>query len=161
MTEQQKTENAIPPEKNQKDREEEVKQIFESLNVNCDIRTFDVENNGKIDIDEFSRLCYEFNINLIQKDESKNSIIYPKVYFINLMNNIPLKKFHMILDIDSTMIKALDKTEIPDNRKSDDFEISGSVDDKNTFEFFCRYRPYLFHFIHELKDYFHFFLQFL
>ena len=25
---------------------------------------FDVENNGKIDLDEFSRLCYEFNINL-------------------------------------------------------------------------------------------------
>ena len=25
---------------------------------------FDVENNGKIDLDEFSRLCYEYNINL-------------------------------------------------------------------------------------------------
>ena len=31
---------------------------------------FDVENNGKIDLDEFSRLCYEYNINL-SPDEIK------------------------------------------------------------------------------------------
>ena len=78
---------------------------------------------------------------------------------INLVKNIPEKKFHMILDIDSTMIKAVDKREIPLSKKPDDFEIYGMVDSMNRFEFYCRYRPYLFHFIHELKDYFHFYIS--
>ena len=78
---------------------------------------------------------------------------------INLVKNIPEKKFHMILDIDSTMIKAVDKREIPLSKKSDDFEIYGMIDSMNRFEFYCRYRPYLFHFIHELKDYFHFYIS--
>ena len=43
--------------------------------------------------------------------------------------------------------------------KSDDFEIYGMIDSMNRFEFYCRYRPYLFHFIHELKDYFHFYIS--
>ena len=78
---------------------------------------------------------------------------------INLLKNIPEKKFHMILDIDSTMIKAVDKREIPLSKKPDDFEIYGMIDSMNRFEFYCRYRPYLFHFIHELKDYFHFYIS--
>ena len=78
---------------------------------------------------------------------------------INLVKNIPEKKFHMILDIDSTMIKAVDKREIPLSKKPDDFEIYGMIDSMNRFEFYCRYRPYLFHFIHELKDYFHFYIS--
>ena len=78
---------------------------------------------------------------------------------INLVKNIPEKKFHMILDIDSTMIKAIDKREIPLSKKPDDFEIYGMIDSMNRFEFYCRYRPYLFHFIHELKDYFHFYIS--
>ena len=78
---------------------------------------------------------------------------------INLVKNIQEKKFHMILDIDSTMIKAVDKREIPLSKKPDDFEIYGMIDSMNRFEFYCRYRPYLFHFIHELKDYFHFYIS--
>ena len=78
---------------------------------------------------------------------------------INFVKNIPEKKFHMILDIDSTMIKAIDKREIPLSKKPDDFEIYGMIDSMNRFEFYCRYRPYLFHFIHELKDYFHFYIS--
>ena len=78
---------------------------------------------------------------------------------INLMKNIPEKKFHMILDIDSTLVKTVSKTEIPSNPKPDDFEISGSIDSRNSFEFYCRYRPYLFHFIHEIKDYFNFYIS--
>ena len=35
--------------------------LFDILNT---LFKFDVENNGKIDLDEFSRLCYEYNINL-------------------------------------------------------------------------------------------------
>ena len=78
---------------------------------------------------------------------------------INLLNNISPKKFHMILDIDSTMIKALDKTDKPLISKPDDFEISGSLKEGSLFEFYCRYRPFLFHFIHELKDYFNFYIS--
>ena len=78
---------------------------------------------------------------------------------INLMKKIPEKKFHMILDIDSTMVKAVEKNDIPQPRKPDDFEISGSIDIMNKFEFYCRYRPYLFHFIHEIKDYFNFYIS--
>ena len=78
---------------------------------------------------------------------------------INLLKNIPEKKFHMILDIDSTLVKTVSKTEIPSNPKPDDFEISGSIDSRNNFEFYCRYRPFLFHFIHEMKDYFQFYIS--
>ena len=78
---------------------------------------------------------------------------------INLLKNIPEKKFHMILDIDSTLVKTVSKTEIPSNPKPDDFEISGSIDSRNSFEFYCRYRPFLFHFIHEMKDYFQFYIS--
>ena len=41
-----------------------------------------------LDLIDTQEITNEFNINLIQKDESKNSRIYPKLYFINLMNNI-------------------------------------------------------------------------
>ena len=78
---------------------------------------------------------------------------------INLLKNIPEKKFHMILDIDSTLVKTVSKTEIPSITKPDDFEISGSIDSRNNFEFYCRYRPFLFHFIHEMKDYFQFYIS--
>ena len=78
---------------------------------------------------------------------------------INLMKNIPEKKFHMILDIDSTMIKATEKNDAPLPKKPDDFEISGTIGDNSRFEFYCRYRPYLFHFIHEIKDYFNFYIS--
>ena len=78
---------------------------------------------------------------------------------INLLKNIPEKKFHMILDIDSTLVKTVSKSEIPSNPKPDDFEISGSIDSRNNFEFYCRYRPFLFNFIHEMKDYFQFYIS--
>ena len=35
--------------------------LFDILNT---LAKYDFENNGKIDLDEFSRLCYEYNINL-------------------------------------------------------------------------------------------------
>ena len=78
---------------------------------------------------------------------------------INLLKNIPEKKFHMILDIDSTLVKTVSKAEIPSSPKPDDFEISGSIDSRNNFEFYCRYRPFLFNFIHEMKDYFQFYIS--
>ena len=46
------------------------------------------------------------------------------------MKNIQEKKFHMILDIDSTMIKAMEKKDVPLPKKPDDFEISGTIGDR-------------------------------
>ena len=145
--------NTNPPKQKLCDEKFKIKRFF---NLNSKIRENTKPKIRKINSNyEYERSHIEYLYHfLLHKNYSINELKE-----INLMNNIPLKKFHMILDIDSTMIKALDKTEIPDNRKSDDFEISGTVDDKNTFEFFCRYRPYLFHFIHELKDYFHFYIS--
>ena len=65
---------------------------------------FDVENNGKIDLDEFSRLCYEYNINLTP-DEIKTifGCFDPsrtgKIFYEDLYNIIhdPLNDSRMIL----------------------------------------------------------------
>ena len=65
---------------------------------------FDVENNGKIDLDEFSRLCYEYNINLTP-DEIKTifgcfdpsrtgKIVYEDLY--NIIHD-PLNDSRMVL----------------------------------------------------------------
>ena len=65
---------------------------------------FDVENNGKIDLDEFSRLCYEYNINLTP-DEIKTifGCFDPsrtgKIFYEDLYNIIhdPLNDSRMVL----------------------------------------------------------------
>ena len=52
---------------------------------------FDVDNSGRIDLDEFNRLCYDFNKNLIP-DEIKTvfSIFDPsrtgKIYYGDFLN---------------------------------------------------------------------------
>ncbi len=64
----------------------------------------DVENNGKIDLDEFSRLCYEYNINLTP-DEIKTifGCFDPsrtgKIFYEDLYNIIhdPLNDSRMVL----------------------------------------------------------------
>ena len=63
------------------------------------IMKFDVDNSGRIDIDEFSRICYDYNINLTP-DEIKTafSIFDPsrtgKIYYQDFLNIIrePLKR---------------------------------------------------------------------
>ena len=65
---------------------------------------FDVENNGKIDLDEYSRLCYEYNINLTP-DEIKTifGCFDPsrtgKIFYEDLYNIIhdPLNDSRMVL----------------------------------------------------------------
>jgi Ca2+-binding EF-hand superfamily protein len=64
------------------------------------IMKFDVDNSGRIDVDEFNRLCYDFNVNLIP-DEIKTvfSIFDPsrtgKIYYQDFLNVIrdPLNDF--------------------------------------------------------------------
>ena len=63
------------------------------FNILKTLMKFDVENNGRIDLDEFSRLCYEYNINLTP-DEIKTvfSCFDPsrigKIYYEDLYNII-------------------------------------------------------------------------
>ena len=125
-------------------------------------RNYNLNSRKTETIGPFRNKSNNFNELLRNEKEYLYHFLKMKNYSIkeiNLLKNNPPKKFHMILDIDSTMIKAVEKADKPSNPKPDDFEISGSIDDRTSFEFYCRYRPYLFHFIHELKDYFHFYIS--
>lgn len=77
---------------------------------------------------------------------------------LNHMRNINYKKFNLILDLDLTMINAVDLNNTKCKRKNTDIEISG-IANKKKFQFWFRYRPYLFSFVKELKDYFNFFIS--
>ena len=78
---------------------------------------------------------------------------------INQSKNIPFKKFNIILDIDFTIIKAVALTDINFQKKDSDIQIKGIINEDTPFEFHCRYRPYLFNFINEIKDYFNFYVS--
>ena len=90
--------------------------------------------------------------------ENKNYSI-KQLIDINKSKNIPFKKFNMILDIDLTMIKAVELNEINFPKKDTDIQVKGVVYDNRPFEYYCRYRPYLFDFINEIKDYFNFYVS--
>ena len=90
--------------------------------------------------------------------EMKNFSIQ-NIIDINKLRNIPFKKYNMILDIDSTMIKAVELNEIPFPKKETDIQIKGLVNNNMPFEYYCRYRPYLFHFINGIKNYFNFYVS--
>ena len=78
---------------------------------------------------------------------------------MNKVKNISFKKYNMILDIDSTLLKSI---EIDDNtftKKETDIYINGEIDNNVPFEYYCRYRPYLFQFIEEIKKYFNFYVS--
>ena len=164
--------NYSPNDNNEKDIEEGLLAEEPSkpqLKLSED--TFKIKKSFNLDFKKIEKVIpfknKSTNFNEILKNEKEYlyHFLHMKNYTINelkeinLLKKIPDKKFHMILDIDSTMVKALEKNEIPNDRKPYDFEISGSIDNRNTFEFYCRYRPYLFHFINELKDYFNFYIS--
>ena len=91
---------------------------------------------------------------LEMKNYSINQIIN-----INNSKNIQLKKFNLILDIDCTMIKSVELNDINFSKKDTDIQIKGQVNFNTNFNFYCRYRPYLFHFIEEIKPFFNFFIS--
>ena len=91
---------------------------------------------------------------LEMKNYSINQIIN-----INNSKNIQFKKFNIILDIDSTMIKSVELNEINFPKKDTDIQIKGQINFNTYFNLYCRYRPYLFHFIAEIKPYFNFFIS--
>lgn len=78
---------------------------------------------------------------------------------MNKSKNIQFKKYNMILDIDGTIIKAIEPDDKSFIRKESDFEVKGTIYNNMTFHYIIRYRPYLFQFINELKDYFNFYIS--
>ena len=78
---------------------------------------------------------------------------------INKSKNIEFKKFNLILDIDSTMIKAVELNEINIKQKDTYIEVKGTINNNQFFELYYRYRPYLFYFIKEIKNYFNIFIS--
>lgn len=109
------------------------------------------------------------NIKEKEKKESKNEedyILYclemkkysiKQIIELNQIRSIPNKKFNLILDIDLTMIKAVESNDSRTPRKRTDIDIKGYANN-NPFQFFYRYRPYLFTFLKELKEYFNFYI---
>ena len=77
---------------------------------------------------------------------------------INQIRSIPNKKFNLILDIDLTIIHAVESNEYKSSKKYKDIEIKG-IANNNSFHYFYRYRSYLFNFIKELKNYFNFYIS--
>ena len=91
---------------------------------------------------------------LEMKNYSINQIIN-----INNSKNIQFQKFNIILDIDSTMIKSVELNEINFKKKDGDIQIKGQINFNTYFNLYCRYRPYLFHFIEAIKPFFNFFIS--
>ena len=97
---------------------------------------------------------YEYIYHCLKiKDCTINDIIE-----INKSKKIFHKKFNLILDIDLTMIKAVELTDKTIQRRSTDIEIKGKVNSK-PYHYYYRYRPYLFNFVKELKNYFNFYIS--
>lgn len=99
---------------------------------------------------------------LNQEKEYISHCLEMKNYSINQIinsKNIQFKKFNIILDIDSTMIKSVELNEINFQKKDTDIQIKGQINLNTYFNLYCRYRPYLFHFIEEIKSYFNFFIS--
>lgn len=90
--------------------------------------------------------------------EMKNYTI-EQIIEINKLKNIPFKKFNMILDIDFTMIKAVELNDTTFQKKDTDIEIRGHINNNISFEYYIRYRPYFFQFINEIKNYFNFYIS--
>ena len=109
-------------------------------------------------------VVFNNDINKYQKDYISHCLgmtnySIENILEINQLKNINFKKFNLILDIDSTMIKAVELNEIPLPKKETDIQIKGFVNNNIPFEYYCRYRPYLFHFITEIKNYFNFYVS--
>ena len=112
----------------------------------------------------FNKFCYNSDL-LNQGKEYISHCLQMKNYSINQIininksKNIQFKKFNVILDIDSTMIKSVEINEINFQKKDSDIQVKGQINNNTYFNLYCRYRPYLFKFIEEIKPYFNFFIS--
>lgn len=153
--------------------------IIEELtwNYNYDNESKKLIRNKTFNLNKkFKEITYKINKNinflkLSNRNESFNKekdYIYhclmiknfniKQILEINQIRNIPCRKFNLILDIDLTLIKAVEIDNYKQLSGKNDIEIKGRA--KNIdFHYYYRYRPYLFNFIKELKDYFNFYIS--
>ena len=153
--------------------------IIEELtwNYNYDNESKKIIRNKTFNLNKkFKEITYKINKNinflkLSNRNESFNKekdYIYhclmiknfniKQILEINQIRNIPCRKFNLILDIDLTLIKAVEIDNYKQLSGKNDIEIKGRA--KNIdFHYYYRYRPYLFNFIKELKDYFNFYIS--
>lgn len=153
--------------------------IIEELtwNYNYDNESKKLTRNKTFNLNKkFKEITYKINKNinflkLSNRNESFNKekdYIYhclmiknfniKQILEINQIRNIPCRKFNLILDIDLTLIKAVEIDNYKQLSGKNDIEIKGRA--KNIdFHYYYRYRPYLFNFIKELKDYFNFYIS--
>lgn len=153
--------------------------IIEELtwNYNYDNESKKLIRNKTFNLNKkFKEITYKINKNinflkLSNRNESFNKekdYIYhclmiknfniKQILEINQIRNIPCRKFNLILDIDLTLIKAVEIDNYKQLSLKNDIEIKGRA--KNIdFHYYYRYRPYLFNFIKELKDYFNFYIS--
>lgn len=129
------------------------------LKINIPIKRYNPKRKSFIKISKNNK-NYNFNKKyeyiyhcLNMKGYTINDIIE-----INKLKKIPQKKFNLILDIDLTMIKAVELNDKTIQRKSTDIEIKGKVNSK-PYHYYYRYRPYLINFVKELKNYFNFYIS--
>ena len=110
-------------------------------------------NSNKEDPDKKEKEYINHCLQLKNKNYNIKQIIE-----MNQIRKIQTKKFNLILDIDSTLIRAIEIEDYNHKKGKNDVEIKGRV--KNIdFHYFYRYRPYVFEFVNELKDYFNFYIS--
>ncbi len=90
--------------------------------------------------------------------EMKNYSI-EEIIEMNKLKGVSFKKFNIVLDIDLTLIKAVELNEINFPKKDSDIQVKGYITNNISFEYYCRYRPYLFQFIDGIKKYFNFYVS--
>ena len=104
--------------------------------------------------DNFKKLK-EYILNHFLKLKNNN---IKQIIEMNQIRNVPTRKFNLILDIDLTLIRAIEIDDYNQKNRKNDIEIKGIA--KNIdFHYFYRYRPYVFNFFTELKDYFNFYIS--
>ena len=134
-----------------------------NINKKFRIRENPINNNLNILSINIMKNIYEKNSYQNEKEYISHCLKMKKynikqIIELNQMKNITYKKFNLILDLDLTMINAVDLSNTRLKRKKSDVEIYG-IANKKPFQFWFRYRPYLFSFVKELKDYFNFFIS--
>lgn len=148
--------NTIKEKLRLNDKEFEINKEYKIRNQSNNSKKKFMINNGLYINDIIKKNEKDYIYHCIKnKNYTINHIIE-----INQIRSKPFEKFNLILDIDLTMIKGveLNKENINFKKKSTDIEVSG-IAFNSVFTFIVRYRPYLFNFINELKDYFNFYIS--
>ena len=139
-----------------------------------------IKNNNNyfpsIQNDIYTKPKYQFNlldeenINKIKKNEidyiahcyKAKSHSLKKLLAINKMNNIPFKKFNLILDLELTIINSTNKRKVTDPnffKNNDNLITINFFKNDKKFEYCFKFRPYLLDFLKNLNQHFNFYIS--